>query len=209
MEGIDIAILTIITLSSLFAMYRGLARELLGITAWIVAGFGGLYGFYYTRPIFKRWISNDTFADIAGFCSIALIILIIFTLINVSLCRRLHKTALSGLDRFLGFLFGIVRGVVFVILLYMLSGMLLSGKERTYEENSILIPYIAQYEKYFSFISETSFPDIMGLDEKDVPSSEQKTEKVEEKVKNEDKQPEDTSSLMEPDEIAQVLNEIL
>ena len=118
MTLIDAVVLLIILISGIFALYRGLVRELLGLTAWVLAAFGALYGLTYVRPLFRKLISNTTIADIIAAAVIALVILVICTLINAHITTKLRQSALSGLDRLLGFFFGILRGALFVIIIY-------------------------------------------------------------------------------------------
>ena len=47
---IDVIVLATMVVSVLFALYRGLLRELLGITSWILAGLAALYTY---QPILE------------------------------------------------------------------------------------------------------------------------------------------------------------
>lgn len=157
----DGIILLCILFSGIFALYRGLVRELLGITAWILAVLGALYGLIYVRPYFRKMIDNPTIADIIGVGTIALIILVICTLINAYITGKLRKSALSGLDRDLGFLFGLVRGVLLIVLIYFTVSLALSEKEfqkhqEKYAQKSFSIPLIQKTTVLLEKILPTS-----------------------------------------------------
>lgn len=47
---IDILVLATFVISILCALYRGLVKELLSISSWIIAALAALYGFTYLRP---------------------------------------------------------------------------------------------------------------------------------------------------------------
>ena len=140
---IDAAVLLIILISGIFALYRGLVRELLGLTAWVLAAFGALYGLTYVRPLFRKLISNTTIADIVAAAVIALVILVICTLINAHVTTKLRQSALSGLDRLLGFFFGLLRGALFIVIIYFGASLLVSQKQMDeYKESSFTLPYV-------------------------------------------------------------------
>ena len=94
---IDILVLLTITLSALIAFSRGLVRELLGLTAWVLAIVGAIYGVEYIQPLFLKYIKNQMLANIAGIGTISLLILVVCTIINAKIAKRLRKSALSGL----------------------------------------------------------------------------------------------------------------
>lgn len=140
---IDILVIITLSLSVLFAFYRGLVRELLGITSWILAGLGALYCYVYAQPLVHKFIENETFAGIVAGAGISLIVLIIMTLINAKITGRLRKSSLSGLDRLLGFLFGVFRAVLLIAVVYIAAGLILPEKQlKKWEKGNWTMPYI-------------------------------------------------------------------
>ena len=110
---IDITLLIMVVISVLFALYRGLVRELLGIASWLLAGFAALYSYKPLQPLMNKMIENEVTAGMVGSLIVALIVLIVMTLINAWVAKRLRQSALSGLDRTLGFAFGVaIEGCV-------------------------------------------------------------------------------------------------
>ncbi len=156
---IDVIVLLTILISGIFALYRGLVRELLGLTAWILAALGALYGLYYVRPLFRKLIANPTIADIVGAACIALVILVICTLLNAYITGKLRKSALSGLDRLLGFFFGVLRGILLITVVYFAASLLLPEKDmEDYKDNNFTVPYI---EKATNMMEKTLPPTFM------------------------------------------------
>ncbi|MBP5534643.1 MAG: CvpA family protein [Alphaproteobacteria bacterium] len=129
---IDLLLIAVILISGLLAFYRGLIRELLGLIAWVLAAFGAFYGLSVARPLFRKMITNPTVADIVAAIVIALIILVICTIINAKINEKLRKSVLSGLDRILGLAFGILRGLLLIIVVYYFAVFAL--KKETIEE---------------------------------------------------------------------------
>ncbi|MDD3669154.1 MAG: CvpA family protein [Alphaproteobacteria bacterium] len=143
MGAIDILVIVVLGMSMVFASYRGLARELLGIVAWIFAGFGALYSYSYVQPWMGKFIDNPTLAGIAGAGLVGLILLIAMTIMNAHVAGHLRRSSLSGLDRVLGFFFGVVRGAFLIGIAYIGASMLLSDAQlNALESENKTIPHI-------------------------------------------------------------------
>lgn len=204
MGMIDIVVLLTLLISGIFALYRGLVRELLGLTAWVLAALGALYGLAFVRPFFRKIISNATIADIVGAGVLALVILVICTLVNAYVTSKLRKSALSGLDRLLGFFFGLLRGALLIVVVYFGASMLMSKTEmQKYEEKNFTVPFIQKGTEGLEKILPTSVVEtlkqIESADEtktlKDVIDQEAE-KKQEEEASYDDKEREDLNALI-------------
>ena len=141
---IDLIILVVMVISVLFALYRGLVRELLGISSWILAGFVALYSYNPLLELLASSFENVKLAAIIGSAGLALVVLIVMTIVNACIAKRLRKSSLSGLDRIFGFVFGIARAMLIVALIYIfVTTMMLSPRqlERLKKQN-ISLPYV-------------------------------------------------------------------
>ena len=85
MGVIDVLVIITVFLSVIFALYRGLVRELLGITSWIVAGIAGLYSYSWMQPLIGKVIDNEVIAGIIGSVLVAVGVLVFMTLLNARL----------------------------------------------------------------------------------------------------------------------------
>lgn len=142
---IDLLIIIITCLSVIFALYRGLVRELLGITAWILASVAGLYSYSIMQPIMGKFIENKILSGLLGSILIAILVLIIMTLINAAITSKLRNSALSGLDRTLGFVFGIFRAWLFITTIYIGASMICSPQQLTeVADHNYTVPYLEQ-----------------------------------------------------------------
>ncbi len=141
---VDLVVLGIIVISVLFALYRGLVRELLGISSWLLAGFTALYSYDPLLKACKGHFENVKLAAIVGTVLLALVVLIIMTIFNAAITRRLRKSALSGLDRIFGLCFGVARAILIIALIYIFSSaMILSPKNiADLKKQNKSIPYI-------------------------------------------------------------------
>ena len=124
MEGftiIDGVVLAVILLSAVLAYARGLMREALAIAGWIAAAVVAFIFAPQAEPLVKQVpVLGDFIGDsceisiIAAFAAVlaaALVVVSIFTPLFSSLVQR---SALGGLDQAMGFLFGVLRGLVLV-----------------------------------------------------------------------------------------------
>ena len=159
---IDLIVLAVIIISVSFALYRGLVRELLGISSWLLAGFIALYSYDPLLKLCEGHFQNVKLAAIISTIALALLVLIIMTIINAAITKRLRKSALSGLDRIFGLVFGIARALLIVALAYIfMAAMVLSPRQLDdLKGKNISISYI---QTIAGFV-EQIFPDNLRND---------------------------------------------
>lgn len=122
MNFVDIVVLAVIALSTLLALGRGFVKEVLSIFGWIGAAIGTLLIFFYVpqiREFFAKQITEPVLADIACAVAIFVVLLIVLGFFNHAIASRVHASSLGPLDKSLGLVFGLVRGVVLVALAHM------------------------------------------------------------------------------------------
>lgn len=168
---IDITLLIMVVISVLFALYRGLVRELLGIASWLLAGFAALYSYKPLQPLMNKMIENEVTAGVVGSLIVALIVLVIMTLINAWIAKRLRQSALSGLDRVLGFAFGIGRAGLLAAICYLGCSMFLPEKKlQEMEEQNISIPYVQMMAGWLEYVIPDNIKDDMKSYEQGKPT---------------------------------------
>ncbi len=126
----DLIVITVLLVSSLLAFSRGFVRELFSVGGWVGAIFATLYGFSYIKPYARQWISIDILADAAAGMAIFITTLITLTLISRVLSDQIRTLGAGSVDRSLGFLFGLLRGVIIVCLTYLLMAWILPKEEQ-------------------------------------------------------------------------------
>jgi membrane protein required for colicin V production len=118
---VDAIVLGIVVVSGLMAFARGLVREVLSVAAWVGAAFATLYAFSGVAPYVRPHFSSTLVADGATIGGVFLVSLIALSLVSHNVSRHVRDSALSAVDRSLGFGFGVLRGVVLVSLAYMFA----------------------------------------------------------------------------------------
>ena len=121
MNWVDVAVLTVVAFSGMLGFMRGLVREVLGLIAWVGAAFAATWFFPRVQGISRRAIENPDIADPVAFGAVFLVVLIALSLLARALSGTVRHSALGGLDRTLGLLFGLARGGVIMIAAYLLA----------------------------------------------------------------------------------------
>ena len=130
MNPLDIGVIAVIVLSAIFAFARGFVREALSIVAWVGAAAITVYGFVPVLGLVDPFVKNPLLSQlIAGF-GLFVGSLIVLTIITSFLARMVRASALSPIDRTVGFVFGLARGAFLVCLAYLLLDISVQPGER-------------------------------------------------------------------------------
>ena len=130
MNSFDLAVLGVIALSSIFAFARGFVREALSIVAWVGAALITLYGFTHVYGFVVRFVTTPLLADLVAGAGLFVVSLIVLTILTGYLARFVQSSALSPIDRTLGLIFGVARGVFLVSLAYLVLDISLPQNDR-------------------------------------------------------------------------------
>ncbi len=128
--GLDFALLAIMLVSGLLAMVRGFMREILSIAAWGAAALVTLYAYPRALPAAQEWLKNDTAAKVAVIAGLFLGTLIVVSIVTVRISNMILDSRIGALDRTLGFLFGLARGLLIVVAAFWFFNMLVPDKQR-------------------------------------------------------------------------------
>lgn len=144
-NGFDIAVIIFVLISAVLALFRGFLREFLSVIGWVGAVFVMLYGAPILMPLIQPYITNDTVNMIVCYVFVFLFSLIVFLIFSHFLAKLVHGgTSLGPIDRTIGFIFGIVRGVIVVALIYLvLVWVWPEDKHPIWIKDAKTIPYIA------------------------------------------------------------------
>ena len=117
----DLAVAGIILLSAILAYARGLVRELSAILGWIAAAAMAFAFAGAVEPLVGEIpVVGPTLGDscelgvIASFAIVFALSLVVLAFFTPLLSSWVRTSPLSGLDQGLGFLFGVLRGLVLV-----------------------------------------------------------------------------------------------
>jgi membrane protein required for colicin V production len=123
MTWVDGVLAGVVVISAAIAFFRGLVREVLSLGAWVGAAAAAFFARPYLLPYMSAWIDTEWIADAVGAGAVFLIVLVALKLFTNAIADRVQDSALGGLDRVLGLVFGAARGAVLAVLAYILAGM--------------------------------------------------------------------------------------
>jgi membrane protein required for colicin V production len=127
---LDIVLIAVMLISGLLAMVRGFMREILSIIAWILAAGATLYAYAKLLPLAKQYFNNDMVAAVAVVGGVFLVTLLIVSVITVRISDMVLDSRVGALDRTLGFLFGLARGLVIVVVAFMFFNWLVPDRSQ-------------------------------------------------------------------------------
>lgn len=117
--GLDFIVVIIMLISALLAMVRGLTREVLSIASWAVAALATLYFFPRFQEDVRAMLQPNILADVSLAVGIFLITLILVSFITMRISDFILDSRIGAIDRTLGFLFGLARGLLLVVVAFM------------------------------------------------------------------------------------------
>ena len=145
---LDVFLIAISLISGLLAMYRGLTREILSILSWVAAAVAAAL-----FVISQKRVAEDIAQQIGAPVQVAqiglgalifLVVLIVVHLITSRISDSILDSRVGMIDRLLGFVFGVVRGFVLVVIPFMLYEVAFPNQEQqlAFVRQSMSLPYI-------------------------------------------------------------------
>jgi membrane protein required for colicin V production len=123
-QGLDIILVGIMIFSGFLAMLRGLTREMLSIMSWALAALVTLFAYTHFKADVEGLIDTKMLAD-ATLIAVAFIgSLILFSLLTANISERVLDSRVGAVDRTLGFLYGLLRGLILVVIAYLIIGQI-------------------------------------------------------------------------------------
>ncbi|MFZ2235029.1 MAG: CvpA family protein [Dokdonella sp.] len=138
MNYADIAILFVLGLSVIVGLLRGFVSEVWALACWIFAGWVA----WYCGPFVETWLPQD-FASpglrlVMAYIGCFILVVIAGSLVGYLLRRLVSGSGLSGTDRLLGLVFGVVRGVAVIVLLVLMLGFTPFHRDAWWQESRLL-----------------------------------------------------------------------
>jgi membrane protein required for colicin V production len=122
-SGLDYAVLGVLALSTAWGVWRGLMREVISLAGWIAAFVAANLLAEPLADALPQSISNPELRVLVAFVAIFVVTLTLATLAAIALSKALKAAGLRGLDRTLGGLFGVARGVLIAVAFALVAGL--------------------------------------------------------------------------------------
>jgi membrane protein required for colicin V production len=152
--GLNLAdwfILIVLVASGIISFARGFTKEFLSLFLWITAFIAAISLEYLATPQVNEFIGNEEISKIISYIVVFVIFIFIGGIVIKFISKLIKWSGASGFDRFLGVLFGLIRGliVLFVIFLLLPSGLKTTDLISNSKITPVIQKYAPQIEAYF------------------------------------------------------------
>ena len=152
--GLNLAdwfILIVLIASGIISFARGFTKEFLSLFLWLAAFIAAISLEYLATPKINEFIGNEEISKIISYIVVFLIFIFIGGMIIKFISKLIKWSGASGFDRFLGVVFGLMRGsiVLFVIFLLLPSGIKTTDLINNSKITPIIQKYAPEIEAYF------------------------------------------------------------
>jgi membrane protein required for colicin V production len=120
MTGFDYTIIAILVASLVIGVWRGLTYELLSLAGWPIAF---LLSKFFAAEIAPVMPGEGTMRIALAYAAVFIAALILWSVLVWLFSRLVKAVGLGGLDRAMGGVFGLVRGLLVVLALVWLAGL--------------------------------------------------------------------------------------
>ena len=141
MIWIDYSFLVIIAVSALIGLLRGLVREALSLTSWVMAIWISIHFSPSLGHLMRNLIEQDTMRAIAAFLILFIGTLSIGSIITFIVRSGLKKIGLGFVDRLGGLVFGVLRGGGIIMVLIYVVGLTPLKRESWWHKSMLIPPF--------------------------------------------------------------------
>jgi membrane protein required for colicin V production len=148
----DWAIVIVLIASGLMSLSRGFTKEFLSLFLWFFSFIAALSLGHLATPKVSTIIGNEEIAKIISYVLIFILFIVGGSFLIKFISKLVRWSGASGFDRFLGVLFGFMRGLILIFVVFLLLPG--SFKQSDLYMNSKISPLIDEYaprvEEYFN-----------------------------------------------------------
>ncbi|MGQ0547749.1 MAG: CvpA family protein [Betaproteobacteria bacterium] len=135
MSWLDIAILGVLAASVAWGIWRGFVREVISLAGWVLAFLAANAVAGPLGDALPTSISSPEVRVLAAFLIVFIFTLSLATIVGMLLSKLLKAAGLGGLDRTLGGLFGLARGVVILLAIAIAAGLTAAPRQPLWKES--------------------------------------------------------------------------
>lgn len=123
MTWVEYAVAGVLAISIAWGIWRGFVREIISLAGWVLAFLAASAAAGPLGDALPTSFSSPEVRVLVAYLVVFVFTLSIATLAGMLLSRLLKAAGLGGLDRTLGGLFGVARGLVFLVAFTILAGL--------------------------------------------------------------------------------------
>lgn len=167
MEGftiVDGVAAAVIVISAILAYSRGFVRECLSIAGWVAAAIVAYMFAPQAVPLAKEIPYVNTLieacepATITGFALVFAVVLVVVSIFTPIFSGAIQRSALGGIDQGLGFLFGVARGVLLIVVAVVIYDRVVADQAIPMVDDSRTARVVAQMSEPIDSMIPTDAP---------------------------------------------------
>ncbi len=155
MNWADYCILATLGISVLIGLLRGFVREAMALAGWVLA-FWAAWAYGDQLAAWFTAISLPSARLLVGYAVCFIAVLVVCGIIGMLLHKLIAGSGLSGSDRMLGMVFGLLRGLAVVTLTILLLGFTPLPRDPWWHQSQLL----PTFQGYAQWLSARLPPDV-------------------------------------------------
>jgi membrane protein required for colicin V production len=155
MSWVDYCIIAVLALSSLMGLMRGFIGEVVALACWVIA-FWVAWMFGPQLAAAFTAIDTPSVRLLLGYSICFFAVLIAGAIFSFLMRKLIMGSGLSGSDRLLGMVFGLLRGLVLVTLLVLVLGFTPLAKDPWWQHSEML----PTFQRAAAWVSERLPPEV-------------------------------------------------
>ncbi len=142
LTAFDVGVGVLVLISAILATARGLTREVLSLATWAGSAAIAIYMWQYHPDIARQYIAEQIVADIATVVVTFIVALIVLHLLTMRIADFVVDSRVGPIDRTLGFVFGVLRGILIAIVITIFGTWLLPNNLPSWAAQSQTLPHL-------------------------------------------------------------------
>ena len=126
---VDFVAIIVLVVSGGLATLRGMTREIMGLAGWPISIVAARLSAPYLEPLLTDLIRVEGISQALAWGIPFIVVVVLWFAFSSLVSPGLSKAGLGGLDRWLGFLFGLIRGFVIVLVIYASAVVAAEGED--------------------------------------------------------------------------------
>jgi membrane protein required for colicin V production len=136
----DYVVFGVMAASLLVGGLRGVVSEMLGLIAWVAAFIAARTWATPAGDLLMAGLDDLLWRQLLGFAAVFIAVLLLFAMVRWLMTLLLKAVGLRPLDRVLGALFGVARGMLVVLALVLLGGLSPLPREQWWRQAMFAAP---------------------------------------------------------------------
>ncbi|WP_374623675.1 CvpA family protein [Devosia sp.] len=145
LTAFDVGVAVLVLISAILATARGFTREILSLATWAGSAAVATYAYLQHKEIARGYINEPIVADVVTVLGTFIVALIVLHLITMRIADFVVDSRIGPLDRTLGFIFGVGRGVLIAVVVVIFGLWLMPSNLPSWAQDSKSLPILENF----------------------------------------------------------------